>query len=153
MSSPPPATYSIKARTTSAGRAEAAVGEHTVAFDASWDTPPSGLPGPAELLAAAFAACLLKNVARFGELLKFRYGHAEVDVVARRQDSPPKFVEISYELRIATDEIDRRVELLHLNLRKYGTVYNTLASTCEVHGRVVAVRSTPQVIDPDRSAG
>ena len=68
-----------------------------------------------------------------------RYQHTEVDVVARRQDTPPKFVEISYELRLVTDEPERRVELLHRNLREYGTVFNTLAAVCAVDGRVLAV--------------
>ena len=76
---------------------------------------------------------------RAGQLLPFRYQHAEVDVVARRQDTPPKFVEITYELRLVTDESERRVELLHRNLREYGTVFNTLAAVCAVDGRVVAV--------------
>ena len=45
-------------------------------------------------------------------------GRGEVDVVARRQDTPPKFVEITYELRLVTDEPERRIELLHRNLRE-----------------------------------
>lgn len=139
MTIAPPTTYAIRARTTGPGRAEVDAADETIMFDASWAAEPSGLPGPAELLAASFAACLLKNLERAGQLLDFHYDHAEVDVIARRQDSPPKFVEVSYELRIATDEVQRRVDLLHLNLRKYGTVYNTLASTCDVHGRVVTI--------------
>jgi uncharacterized OsmC-like protein len=139
----PSTTYSIRARTTGTGRAEVDVADQTITFDASWATEPSGLPGPAELLAAAFAACLLKNLERAGKLLGFRYDHAEVDVIARRQDSPPKFVEITYELRVVTDEVPRRVDLVHLNLRKYGTVYNTLAAACAVDGAMVAVVPTP----------
>ncbi len=113
--------------------------EQTITIDASWGTAPSGAPGPAHLLAAAFAACLLKNLARAARLLQFRYRAAEVEVTARRQDSPPKFVEVTYVLRVVTDEPQRRVDLVHLNLRKYGTVYNTLAATCDVHGEVVVV--------------
>lgn len=134
-----PLTYSVHARTTKPGTAEVDVGSETIGFDASWASEPSGLPGPAELLAASFSACLLKNLERAGQLLDFHYDRAEVDVVARRQDSPPKFVEISYEMRITTTEPQRRIDLIHLNLRKYGTVYNTLAAVCDVHGNVVAV--------------
>ena len=135
--------YRVQARTTTPGRATADVAQETIAFDTSWAAGPSGLPGPAELLAAAFAACLLKNLKRAGSLLDFRYDRAEVDVVARRQDTPPKFVEVSYELRITTGESPRRVDLVHLNLRKYGTVYNTLAATCDVHGQMIAVQPAP----------
>ena len=68
----------------------------------------------------------------------FSYRHAEADVTARRQTNPPRFVEITYELRIDTDESERRLELLHRNLRRYGTVYNTLAAVADVDGRVIA---------------
>lgn len=134
-----PTTYRVRARTTREGRVVADVADQTIAFDASWAAEPSGLPGPAELLAAAFAACLLKNLERAGSLLNFRFENAEVDVTARRQNVPPKFVEIAYELRIGTDETERRVDLVHLNLRKFGTVFNTLAAACDVHGEVLAV--------------
>ena len=144
MTPTPPTSYAVRARTTGTGQAEVVAGTETIAFDASWAVEPSGPPGPAELLAAAFAACLLKNLERAGKLLHFRYDYAEVDVIARRQDSPPKFVEVIYELRLATDETERRVELVHLNLRKFGTVYNTLAATCEVHGRLVVMSPTPE---------
>ncbi len=144
MSTGPPSSYAIQARTTAPGRAEVVAGQETIVFDASWGAEPVGLPGPAELLAAAFAACLLKNLARAGQLLEFRYSYAEVDVTARRQDSPPKFVEVAYELRVTTEETEHRVDLVHLNLRKYGTVFNTLGAACDVHGQVVVVRPVPR---------
>jgi uncharacterized OsmC-like protein len=134
-----PLNYTVRARTSEPGTAEVEFATETVRFDASWASEPSGLPGPAELLAAAFSACLLKNLERASQLLDFHYDRAEVDVVARRQDSPPTFVEITYEMRIATDEPQRRIDLVHRNLRKYGTVYNTLAAVCETHGQVIAM--------------
>ena len=97
-------------------------------------------PWPAELLGAAFAACLLKNVERFSEILPFRQSGAFVRVELERQDSPPRFTRIRYELRVATDEDDRRVALLHRNLQKHGTVFNTLAATCEIEGELIAER-------------
>ena len=60
-------------------------------------------------------------------------------MVARRQDSPPRFVEIHYTLHVHTDEPQRRVDLAHRNLRNYGTVYNTLAAVCDVHGEMLAL--------------
>jgi uncharacterized OsmC-like protein len=120
--------------------AVANAGSEAIAFDGSWGAPePSGLPGPADLLASAFAACLLKNVERSSQLMPFRYQGADVVVTAHRQDSPPRFSKIHYELSVITDEPARRVELMHANLRRYGTVCNTLASVCEVDGTVVAV--------------
>ena len=132
-----PTSYRVQARALGDGRAEATAAAAVIPFDASWEGPPSGLPGPAELLASAFAACLLKNVERVGRLMPFRYRGAAVDVTMRRQDRPPKFTEIVYELRLVTDEPERRVELLHQNLRRFGTVYNTLAAACAIDGRIV----------------
>jgi uncharacterized OsmC-like protein len=134
-----PTEYRINAHATSGGAAAVKAAETQIELDAGWGQAPSGRPGPAQLLAAAFAACLLKNLARAGDLLGFGYDDAHVEVVARRQDSPPKFVEITYALKVTTDEPPRRVELAHANLRKFGTVYNTLAAVCDVHGTMQAV--------------
>ena len=106
--------------------------------DTRWGAGSLGEPGPAELLAAALAACLLKNLARCRDLLDFDYDEAHVEVVARRQDRPPRFVDIGYTVRVTTGETERRVELAHHNLRTFGTVYNTLAAVCDVHGSMVA---------------
>ena len=135
-----PSDYHIRAGARASGPAEARAGNEVIRFDASWGGPDSGLPGPAELLASAFAACLLKNLARTGRLLHFRYESAEVDVTAHRQDAPPKFTRIGYEVRLVTDEPPQRVDLIHRNLRQFGTVYNTLAAGCDIDGRVVTVR-------------
>lgn len=132
--SPSPLSYTIVARTSEPGSAEIAFGGEVLRIDRSWGAEPSGLPGPAELLAASFSACLLKNLERAGQLLGFHYDGAEVEVVARRQDDPPRFVEISYRMRVSTDEPARRIDLIHRNLQKFGTVYNTLAAVCDVHG-------------------
>lgn len=146
----PPTVYDVHARMLGDGRAQVDAGSETVTFDASWAAPPAGLPGPAELLASSFAACLLKNVARAATLLPFSYEHAEVDVTACRQDTPPRFVGITYQLRLVTEEPERRIELLHTNLRRFGTVYNTLAAVCDVDGEILAV--DPTEVDADMKA-
>ncbi|MFO7635515.1 MAG: OsmC family protein [Caldilinea sp.] len=97
------------------------------------------LLNPAELLLSAFSACLLKNVERLTPLLRFTYTHAAVRVHGVRKDKPPRLVHIDWELTIWTDEPASRVDLLEHNLRKQGTIYNTLASACEVEGRVIAL--------------
>ncbi|MCX4859051.1 OsmC family protein [Streptomyces canus] len=137
-------SYRVRARTTPDGPARIEAAEQTIPVDAAWAEPPSGQPGPAELLAASLAACLLKNLNRSSKLLPFRYTSAEVDVVAGRQDTPPKFTHFTYELRLVTDEPQRRIDLLHHNLRRYGTVYNTLAATCDIQGRIVTTPSPPE---------
>ena len=96
--------YEIRARTLGAGRAEVDAGSETIPFDASWEDGPIGLPGPAELLASAFAACLLKNVERASKLLPFRYVGAEVDVVA----APPRCTTEVCRDHLRTASRDRR---------------------------------------------
>ena len=141
MSAP---TYEVSATIIAPGVSELSAKATHVRFDSS---PGAGdeLPGPAELLCGAFAACLLKNVERFSEILGFRQQGASVRVLAERQDTPPMFTRIRYELRVITDESPQRVSLLQRNLAKHGTVYNTLARVCDVDGDVIAVA-------PDRAA-
>jgi len=134
--------YVVVARTTAKGIGELEAKSTTVRFDRSWNpAEPSDLPGPGELLASAFAACLIKNVERFGQVLDFDYRRAEVTVELHRIDAPPRFERLEYVLRIDTSEPERRVELLHRNLKKHGTVFNTLAATCDVTGTVIAWQS------------
>jgi len=44
-----------------------------------------------------------------------------------RQDAPPKMARIDYEILVDTDESEHKLELLHQNVRSYGTVFNTVA--------------------------
>ena len=131
--------YDVEARITGPGRSELVCKQSRIAFDSSPTQSPD-LPGPAELLAGAFAACLLKNVERFAEILPFHHAGARVRVVVEREDAPPRFARLRYELRVITDEDPSRVALLHQNLQKFGTVYNTLACACEVSGDLIADR-------------
>ncbi len=133
------AEYRVSARTDASGAAVIDAAGSPVLFNADWESTVEGLPGPAELLAGAFAACLLKNLSRSRALLGFEYDAAEVDVAVEREERPPRFVSVGYTLRVTTDEPERRVELMHTNLRKFGTVYNTLAAVCDVHGSVEVV--------------
>jgi len=138
---PAPTTYEVHGRSVAGGAATIDAGNQSVPIDARWAAEePSGLPGPAELLASALAACMLKNLERSSSLMPFSYVSAEVSVRSRRQDAPPQFVEFEYEIRLVTNEDERRVELLHRNLNHYGTVYNTLAAVADVHGTIVVVK-------------
>lgn len=97
------------------------------------------LPGPADVLSAALCACILKNVERFSHILPFAYASATVKVVAEREGPPPHIARVRYELEIITEEPQARVELFHRNIRKFGTITNTLSKACEVTGTIRAV--------------
>jgi uncharacterized OsmC-like protein len=100
--------------------------------------PDGTRPGPAELLCAALAACLLKNVERYSELLVFEYQMAAIEVRAERQENPPIMTRMHYALEIVTNEPEHRVQLMHRNIRKFGTITNTLAAAVELSGEVRA---------------
>jgi hypothetical protein len=67
----------VPRRTSSVGPATISARESTITFDGSAGTGEL-YPGPADLLAAALAACILKNVERFSRLPPFRYEHLQL---------------------------------------------------------------------------
>jgi uncharacterized OsmC-like protein len=91
---------------------------------------------PAELLLAALAACMIKGIERVAPILRFQLRGVEVAVHGIRQEVPPKMARIEYVLTIDTEESDARLALLHTNVMKYGTVYNTLTAGTELSGRI-----------------
>jgi uncharacterized OsmC-like protein len=91
---------------------------------------------PAELLLAAVAACMIKGIERVTPILEFELRGVEVRLHGIRQDSPPRMISIDYELIVDTDEDDRRLDLLHQNVRKYGTISNTVALATNLEGSI-----------------
>jgi uncharacterized OsmC-like protein len=134
--------YHVSARTDASGAAVIDAAGSPILFHPAWDSAVEGLPGPAELLAGALAACLLKNLSRSRSTMGFQYDDAEVDVTVESQERPPRFVAMAYTLRVTTDEPEGRVRVMHANLHRFGSVYNTLASVCHVQGSVEAVPRT-----------
>lgn len=89
---------------------------------------------PVELLLAALAACMLKGIERVTPMLNFRIDGAEVRLQAVRQDAPPKLTLIRYEIIVDSPETDQRLDLLHRNVLKYGTISNTLSAAVPLDG-------------------
>lgn len=127
--------YSVQARRINAHGSEATTKEARVALDTALDGRPDAF-NPAELLLAAVAACMIKGVERVTPMLQFELQGVEVKLHGVRQDSPPKMASIDYELIVDTDESDHRLELLLKNVRKYGTVSNTVAAGTTLTGRI-----------------
>lgn len=101
------------------------------------DTDLTGNPkafNPAELLLAALSACIIKGIERITPMINFSLRGVEVRVDGVRQDAPPKMESITYEIIVDTDEPDRRLELLHDNVKKFGTVFNTVAPGTQLSG-------------------
>lgn len=124
--SPAKLTFAVEAWRVDAHGSRASCKDAQLALD----TDPAGRRdalNPAELLLAALAACMLKGIERLTPILDFQLRGVRVVIHGVRQDVPPRMESIAYEIIVDTDEVDRRLELLHDNVRKYGTVFNTVA--------------------------
>ena len=125
--------YRVEARRIDAHGSVASAKEATLAMDTDVAGRRDAF-NPAELLLAAIAACMVKGIERVTPMIKFAFGGVEVKLHGVRQDSPPKMVSIHYEIIVDTDESDQRLELLHTNVRKYGTISNTVAAATRLEG-------------------
>ncbi|HET9427804.1 MAG TPA: OsmC family protein [Allosphingosinicella sp.] len=126
-------TYSVKARRIDGGGSVATTRAAEVILDTSLSGREDAF-NPAELFLASIAACIIKGVERVTPLLEFDLRGVEVKLTANRRDRPPKLVSVGYEIIVATDESDHRLELLHTNVRKFGTIFNTVSEATKLTG-------------------
>ncbi len=127
--------YHVRARRIDSHGALARAGEAEVTLDTDMNGRADAF-NPAELLLASLAGCMLKGAERVAPILGFDLRGMEIRLRGWRQDSPPGMAHINYEIIVDTDESERRIELLHRNLQKYGTVYNTLKEATELAGTI-----------------
>ena len=92
---------------------------------------------PAELLLAALSACMIKGIERVVPILKFELRGVMVRLRGVRQDVPPRMESIRHEIKVDTGEPEHRLALLHENVKKYGTVLNTVAPGADLSGFLV----------------
>lgn len=92
---------------------------------------------PVELLLAAQAACFIKGIERLAPTLNFDYTGVDVSLEADRPEDQARISQLRYQIRIDTEESDQRIELLHKNLKKQGTIYNTISAGTELIGSVI----------------
>ena len=92
---------------------------------------------PVELLLSALAACMLKGIERVTPMLEFQIDGVEVELEGIRQDAPPKLTLIRYQITVDSAESDQRLDLLHRNILKYGTISNTLSATLPLEGTLI----------------
>ena len=95
------------------------------------------LPNPAELFLSSLAACILKSVERFSNLLHFEYEKAAIKVNATRLEKPPRLENIHYELTVFSKDEKLNIELLKKNVEKFGTIFNTVQKSCSISGTIV----------------
>jgi uncharacterized OsmC-like protein len=127
--------YRVGARRIDAHGSVATTKEAELVLDTAVNGRPDAF-NPAELFLAAIAACMIKGIERVTPLIKFDLRGVEVKLHGTRQDSPPMMIAVDYEIIVDTDETDQRLELLHTNVRKYGTISNTVAAATKLEGGI-----------------
>ena len=127
--------YRVSAHRLDAQRSEATTKQATLTLDTDIQRRPDAF-NPAELLLAAIAACMIKGIERVAPMINFQFDGVEVKLHGIRQDAPPMMTEINYEIIVQTTEDDRRLALLHTNVRKYGTISNTVAKATRLEGKI-----------------
>ncbi|MFP5503604.1 MAG: OsmC family protein [Candidatus Sericytochromatia bacterium] len=128
-------TYDVAARREDAHGSLAWTKQATITLDTDMAGRDDAF-NPAELFLAAVAACMLKGIGRVTPMLEFKLEGVEVKLHGVREEKPPRIASISYELIVDTEESDRRLELLHDNIKKFGTIYNTVAAATELSGTI-----------------
>lgn len=132
--------FDVTARRLSAHGSEACCKQAVIPLDTDLAGNPEAF-NPAELLLAALSACIIKGIERVTPMLKSQLRALEVHVHGVRQDVPPRMESISYEIVVDMDEEDRRLELLHDNVKKFGTVFNTVSPGTALSGTLRRKRS------------
>lgn len=127
--------YSVTANSTANTKANLEIKETTIVFGITKNTEQT-LANPAELFLSAFSACILKNVERFSKIMNFQYEKAEVTVHATRTAKPAKMDKLEYTLIIYSQDKKLNLKLLKRNIEKFGTIYNTVSSSCEIIGKL-----------------
>ena len=127
--------YRVNARRLDADGSVASCKDATVSLDTDVNGRQDAF-NPAEAFLAAIPACMIKGIERVTPVLNFDLSGVEVHQRGIRQDRPPKMTSIDYELIVDTDENDHRLDLLHQNVRKYGTISNTATTTTRLQGVV-----------------
>lgn len=131
----PKMTFTVDTRRVDAHGSVAKCKEASITLDTDVNGRADAF-NPAELLLAALTACMIKGIERVTPALRFKLRGVEVRVHGVRQDVPPRMESIDYELIVDTDEDDRRLELLHENVKRYGTVFNTIVPGTALSGTI-----------------
>lgn len=132
--------YHIKASSVANNDAVIHIKESSIDFGTTSKSAET-LPNPAELFLGAFASCMLKNVERFSDMMKFTYSKATVQVDAIRLEKPPRLDAINYKLTIYSDDDKLNTVLLKKNIEKFGTIYNTVKQSCTITGTINTIQN------------
>jgi uncharacterized OsmC-like protein len=129
--------FELTAKRLSNTASEARSKDVTLEIDSGINARSDAL-SPMELLLASQAACFLKGIERTAPTLNFEFTGVKVKMHATRPVLEARIDEISYLIEIETNESDERLEMMHKNLKKHGTIYNTISAGTSLRGELVA---------------
>ncbi|KUK17493.1 MULTISPECIES: OsmC family protein [Thermococcus] len=107
-------------------------------IDTSTDGRNAG-PNPTEYLLAAIGGCLTVNWGRLIKKMRLKVDEMHVIVSGWRDQEEPRLKEITYKVRIVTEEPEKKVLRVKELAEKYGTVFNTVGAE-KIKGEVEIVR-------------
>lgn len=119
------------------GTESLAITKHAKIVLATGMDPREDAFNPVELLLASLAACIIKGIERVAPTLNFELAGLTVELEAARPDTEARIEWIRYRIVIETPEEDRRLDLLHDNVKKFGTIFNTVSKGTNISGELV----------------
>lgn len=93
---------------------------------------------PVELLLAALSACIIKGIERVAGTLGIEYDSVKVSLTAHRPVDEARIDDIVYVISVGTNADQAKLDLLHKNLMKFGTIYNTVKTGTNLSGSIIA---------------
>ncbi len=116
----------------------ARVREFTFKIDTNTDGHNAG-PNPTEYLLSAIGGCLTVNWGRLIKKMRLNVEEMSITVEGWRNLREPQLQEITYRVRVVTDEPEKRILRVKELAEKYGTVFNTVGKE-KIKGEVEIVR-------------
>ena len=130
-------TFEVQADRTDASGSIVTSKQATLTIDTSMAGRLDAL-NPVELLLAAQAACIIKGIERVAGTLGIAYDSVHVALTAHRPQDEARIEDITYLVTMDTTANQAKLDLLHKNVMKFGTIYNTISSGTRLEGSIVA---------------
>lgn len=128
-------TFEVSAKRVDASGSLVLAKETSLTIDTSMAGRLDAL-NPVELLLAALSACIIKGIERVAGTLGIKYDSVHVSLTAHRPEDEARIDDISYVITVGTSADQGKLELLHKNLMKFGTIYNTVKSGTKLTGEI-----------------
>lgn len=132
-------TFNLQANRTDDSGSVVTAKQTSLVIDTSQASRPDAL-NPVELLLAALAACIIKGIDRVADTLAIHFDSVLVELIAHRPIDEARIDDISYKVLLGTNADQNKLDLLHKNIMKFGTIYNTVKQGTNLSGQVLAAK-------------